>query len=401
MSFANPIWFYAFAGLLIPVAIHLWNKKELKTIPVGSVLWFPKGSSQKSRSVKLRDIFLLFLRIVIISLLVFILVKPLVKSSKQATDKAVFIDPGLQPEDDERITLIIDSLVNNGYEKRWLSSGFPDHSEQKPEIIMDYWNLVEDLNNLNLTDVIVFTTNKLNRIEGIRPELTNNITLLAVDSDEDENKYVLETLSAEGNNYTIEGISKPSFTKFNKLKIKNVQNRGVEWLDSLKVKITANKEFESDAKYIQTAIQSIKQYTYWPIAITSSDTPDVVISLGESNLEDNAKHFILYNPSINDSYFKISVKANLHYLTRRIKADDRNLSRLPGELLKLIRSIKGSYSSVIETNDIRTIADSQVMPIKKEEQKAAVVLRYYNYYLFIILFAVLVLERLLSAKKGL
>ena len=37
MSFAHPLYLWTLLGLLVPIAIHLWSKKEAKTIKIGSV----------------------------------------------------------------------------------------------------------------------------------------------------------------------------------------------------------------------------------------------------------------------------------------------------------------------------------------------------------------------------
>ena len=76
MSFAHPSYLWALLGLLVPIAIHLWSKKEAKTIKIGSVQLLSESKSRQSSSIQLNEWWLLLLRIGIISLLVVLLAKP-------------------------------------------------------------------------------------------------------------------------------------------------------------------------------------------------------------------------------------------------------------------------------------------------------------------------------------
>ena len=76
MFFLNPSFLWALLGLSVPVAIHLWSKKEGKTIKVGSLKFLQESDSQKSSSIKLNEFWLLLLRMLLITILVFILAAP-------------------------------------------------------------------------------------------------------------------------------------------------------------------------------------------------------------------------------------------------------------------------------------------------------------------------------------
>ncbi|MEP0086438.1 MAG: BatA domain-containing protein, partial [Maribacter dokdonensis] len=76
MSFAHPSYLWALLGLLVPIAIHLWSKKEAKTIKIGSVQWLSESKSKQSSSIQLNEWWLLVLRMGIISLLVLLMAKP-------------------------------------------------------------------------------------------------------------------------------------------------------------------------------------------------------------------------------------------------------------------------------------------------------------------------------------
>lgn len=52
----------AAAGLLIPLAIHLWNKRPPRLLATGSIRWFRGSTSQSARSLQLKELPLLLLR---------------------------------------------------------------------------------------------------------------------------------------------------------------------------------------------------------------------------------------------------------------------------------------------------------------------------------------------------
>ncbi len=73
MFFLNPTYLWAFLGLTVPIAIHLWSKKEGKTIKIGSIQLLNKADTKQSRSIQLNEFWLLVLRLFLISVLVLIL----------------------------------------------------------------------------------------------------------------------------------------------------------------------------------------------------------------------------------------------------------------------------------------------------------------------------------------
>ena len=79
MSFTHLIFLWGLLGLLIPLAIHLWNKKPPPTVKVGSTLLFPESSVAKMKNVSLSKWWLLLLRLLMLSILVLFLVKPFIE----------------------------------------------------------------------------------------------------------------------------------------------------------------------------------------------------------------------------------------------------------------------------------------------------------------------------------
>jgi len=402
MAFTNPIWLYAFLGLLIPIAIHLWNKKELKTIQVGSVLWFPKGSSQKSRSLKLKDLLLLLLRLLLLSLLIIILAEPSIRSSDKSTSKSVFIDPDLDFNENSQLNTVIDSLINDGYTSYWFAEGFPSLDDEKPNVELDYWSLIEDVNSLFEGEKLVFMATKANRLRGERPEVSDNLKLITKDEGAEDSEFVLEQIDLKAGFKVIRGNTSNNAIYFDSKTVMNMaSNKGILIKDSFSIKLEADQEFKTEEEYLNSAIESIKEYTSWPITLKGKGQPDLTIWLKEGRYEGNSEHLIKYKSILTNNYFEVSNDFDGFYLTKRVRSSDRNLSSLPAELLVIIRGVMGNYSSVIEGNDTRLVDESQIEVNHSIENKASIINQSVNHIIFFFLLMVLLVERLLAARKNL
>ena len=54
-NFLHPDWWPIGLALLVPLLIHLWNRKEGRTIKVGSIQWIPEQEQRKINSIQFSD----------------------------------------------------------------------------------------------------------------------------------------------------------------------------------------------------------------------------------------------------------------------------------------------------------------------------------------------------------
>ncbi|NMM48425.1 BatA domain-containing protein [Marinigracilibium pacificum] len=66
----------ALSAILIPILIHLLNRRQGKILNIGSVRFLKSFEVQKARSIKLHELILLMLRISLITLIVFYFINP-------------------------------------------------------------------------------------------------------------------------------------------------------------------------------------------------------------------------------------------------------------------------------------------------------------------------------------
>jgi len=145
MSFINPIWLYGLLGLLVPIFIHLWSKKEGKTIKVGSIQFFPESETRQSSKLHLNEILLLLLRTFMLALLVMLIAQPIIISAKKRDKTTVLIEPALLVENG--LGRVLDTLLSVEYNVKLLTTGLPDYDSEATQTYpkTDYWQLNQDI----------------------------------------------------------------------------------------------------------------------------------------------------------------------------------------------------------------------------------------------------------------
>ena len=100
MTFLAPTAMFLLAGIGIPIIIHFLNRINVKKVDYSSIQFLKSMKNSAIRSIKLKKLILLLLRIGIISALVFMLSRPVTKG---------FMSGWLSAEMDSRLLLVIDN----------------------------------------------------------------------------------------------------------------------------------------------------------------------------------------------------------------------------------------------------------------------------------------------------
>lgn len=126
LTLLTPTALLALTGLLVPVAIHLWNRRPGREVAVGSLRWLAAGANRRLRNLKPEQLWLLLLRAALLAVLAVAVAGP-VWRQRQPTSRGVVLlsaeVPGTPAFAAVRPT--IDSLRRRGYVVRWLAAGFP------------------------------------------------------------------------------------------------------------------------------------------------------------------------------------------------------------------------------------------------------------------------------------
>src|SRR5277367_3740287 len=69
MSFVNPYFLFALAGVAVPVLIHLLTRDRIQHAPFSTLRFFARGAKLVVRRKKFRELLLLLLRVALAALL--------------------------------------------------------------------------------------------------------------------------------------------------------------------------------------------------------------------------------------------------------------------------------------------------------------------------------------------
>ena len=99
MNFLNPIVFWLLGFILVPIIIHFINQFNSKKLRFSTTRFLKKLESSSIRRFRLKELFLLFIRIIIIILLITLFSRPVTKgflpdwiSSNQETMSLFILD---------------------------------------------------------------------------------------------------------------------------------------------------------------------------------------------------------------------------------------------------------------------------------------------------------------------
>ncbi len=308
LHFLQPIWLLAFAGIIFPVIIHLWNIREGKTLTIGSISLLVENARQQARSFRLKDILLLILRCLIITSLAVLLAKPVWQKQLHVKDEKgwVLLDKKNINESYSHFKPSIDSLrlagvefhyFNKGFEKVNLEEVLKQHTDSSDEEL-PYWTLLKQLNEKVPADlpIYLFTDQRLSRFKGSRPDLAMDLRWISYTSrDTSSHNIIVARLSIMD---SIQAVVAHSTSTALQYEIKNVSPRGSAEFKlrnqsgELLIADTTNTNntievdtgtltiiiytdtFLKDADYVEAAIDAIRQFGKYKIqveVITSLD----------------------------------------------------------------------------------------------------------------------------------
>lgn len=187
IQFVQPIFLWALTALAVPIGIHLLSRKEGRVVKMGSLRHLRETSTQQFKGIKLNELLLLALRCLLIILFVGLLAG--FQWNNKDAKRWVLVESGL--ENHPQVKSVTDSLEADGFEWYWLQRGFPLR-EQRQVSEINYWSVINDLNNENVSRAIVFSRSAIKNFSGMRPEMDSVITWISIPSE--PNEFVLRAL---------------------------------------------------------------------------------------------------------------------------------------------------------------------------------------------------------------
>lgn len=283
MLFSSPIWFTAFAALLVPVAIHLWNTRRGKTLRIGSIAWLQTGNKQNRRSLRLTELLLLLLRCLLLFLLVLLLTRPFwqQKTPLKTVKGWVMMEPATLKQAYFAHKKTVDSLLKSGFEFHAFSPGFAntDFKEalKKPlkrsGKISNYWSMLKRLNVQIPAGLPVYliTENPLKSFVSQRPQLDLNLHWLTFQSADSTYRNPEKAWRRpDGSVQTAIFDSRPggSFYQFSADK---KDAAGLQ-VDSSTLRISIFADEKQDAQYLRAALSAIQNFSGRRITLATFTT---------------------------------------------------------------------------------------------------------------------------------
>lgn len=323
LQLLNPIWLFGIGGILIPLIIHLWNIKTGKTVKVGSIALMDESSRQNSRSLKLMELLLLFLRCLLIILISVLLAEPVWKSlqTEQINKAWILIERSAFAETYDHFKTEIDSLSKAGEELHLLEPGFEkvdvkdmlaDTTTVDTMKKLPFWSLVQLMDEQipKGSKAFIYTSDRANRFKGSRPSTKTTISWKIFTPADSMSQWIDHSyLTSSG---YIRALVKESNSRGTVAKAIDISpgnensglgasiNNGKPQVklndqtvtsDTSTLTIAINAEgFSHDAEYLNAAINAIQKYTLRKIKLVRpSSQPDILFWLTAKELPSGLK----------------------------------------------------------------------------------------------------------------
>lgn len=451
LQISSPYLLWGLFGLLLPLAIHLWNRKEGKKIQVGSIKWLIKGEKQRFNTLQFSDLLLFLVRSLLIALFALLLTRPFFtdNSKKEAPlpQKWILIAsdnlaPSIQSE--------IEQLALNGYERRYLQPNFPITFIENYNTT-NIWKLLEALDqDPNRPDsVLIYTTASYKIIEGRKPKVSIPIEWRLLPMKESTQHFLLDSWGIDNAIKAIIGTTTNEQTVFNevvlekgqesfqlanypKLMIAEKGERKVIYFENtprrqlpiteeetLVINIFYDQAYQRDAQVLKIALETIRRFTGRAISIKNQSIKTFVNKedpffnkifwLSKKEILPNlmAERIIQYEPNeaIVDDFEYVDNK--LVVLRKELGSEKMNFQNnqffLQELLTVLFKSELMDYQKIIAQNESRSIVEKQFLPLKKSSEKTitlseATSKQFLHFPLWLGLMGLFVLERFMSHK---
>ena len=139
MIFLAPFFLIGLLALAVPVIIHLWSKNTKNSVSFGSIRFLEETETKTMRSLMPSQWLLLMSRLLVLTLLVFILAEAQFNKSTDPLDTLYLVDTSYEGE--EWLTTLRDTLTGND-EALWLAKNFPGIDLPAPQESKNYWHLL-------------------------------------------------------------------------------------------------------------------------------------------------------------------------------------------------------------------------------------------------------------------
>ncbi|WP_166670839.1 BatA domain-containing protein [Olivibacter sp. XZL3] len=299
MEFTYPLALLTAFGILLPILIHLWNRKLHKVLVVGSVKYLQEGKKQQVKKWYIKDWPLFLLRCALLLCLSLLLSDPRVSRDEQWSGGKgwVLLGKGYQQGLDERQRKQVDSLRELGYELRAFEDGFRSLEEIDKDTVKgvhDEFALIQKLDDRLPRGhaVSLFTAARAKDLQSPLPAVSVGLTWQSFgrpDTAEriwvqrawqgvnDTIMLLLGRSSVVGTSFELQALQEDGRHQGIDLQVTNgtpqvksaIQN---EWIavaqEPMRIQLLTEAD-RSDRRYIEALVASFEAYTFMPITLSA------------------------------------------------------------------------------------------------------------------------------------
>nr|WP_288934517.1 BatA domain-containing protein [uncultured Allomuricauda sp.] len=421
MVFANPSYLWALLGLLVPLAIHLWSKKEAKTIKIGSIQLLDESNSRQSSSIQLNEWLLLLLRMLIIALIVLLMAGPQWRTKGNQKQITYIVEASIANE--ASIGSVLDSLQEDS-PVFLLKNGFPEWEDdadyQSDKEQPNYWQLAQKMDSLRSDSIVVFTKALVKGVKSMRPNTQKKIHWVVMELEETQDRPLLafnresgvELITTSSNGRTTKIYKKVLDEGFNisndslRLLSEEPQTVPLKTLDTLQINLYVEEGFEREGKYIEASFSALSTFLKREIVIHKEDEPtnnqaDLNIWLHNEPKNDSEGKWLVYqeNP-LAKQLIASGPRGNLFYLTSRLNPKNTVDQHLPEQLLAIL-ALDNDLKAVVANADARQLDEAELKPnyVEPKRKRERATLLDISLWVFCILAGLMIVERLMSNYK--
>jgi hypothetical protein len=400
IQITQPIFLWALAGLAIPIGIHLLSRKEGKVVKMGSLRHLRETSTQQFKGIKLNELVLLALRCLLTILFVGMLAGFHWKDTRPK--RWVLVERGL--ENQHQVKVITDSLMSNGYEWRWLQSGFPSQ-EQTSFVEPNFWKIILELENENLASAIVFSRSKIKNFSGLRAAMTPEVTWISILAE--PNQFVLQAVKKDNQFLVRQGFASSDKIYFETKMVSSLADSiEASPIKKLKITIVQDEGRVEDFQIIRAALNAIQEtipVEFLITEITPSQSPgsaDWIFWLADSDIPnfDSVKSVVLKPQPSN---LLIRQKNSTQWVIgKRLTIDVARKENLTLQLASLLLA-DHALTNKLEQFDNRMLPDSVIVSGAGDAStlKVGILPQPPNQYLIIFFLLVLITERIVAYAR--
>ncbi len=297
MALLNPLALFSIAAILIPLAIHLWNVKQGKTLKVGSIILLGESARQSSSSLHLRELLLLLLRCLLIILFAILLAQPIWRSlqNDSKAQKWIILEQQQFNTAYTQYKALLDSLLTKGYELHHPDQGFTssdpgDTTASLPASIT--WGTINILNTRLPagSEAYLFSPNTLSAFTGTKPATGLKLNWKFFTSPDSVSRWVQQAyrVSADSirvllgesragatqytaRNYSLNQAGDPRIDiriREGKPYVALKNDSAAVALDSSRLSVSLVHKGAIDAAYLRAALGAIRQFSRYPVSVS-------------------------------------------------------------------------------------------------------------------------------------